>query len=261
MVTTRTKILQEIEVIYEPGKLFYLDVDEVPAKFKGGHEGHAMISYYEDPTTGVTKARIAFIPKGHTHLSPTIVDFSEIRGGLNANLHAAIAVMVKADDHRTVVFGKAASVTYAKRTGKKVKAHRTYWSIKFTNVRTARAFEIIVKHLASQTANNEEDNQTEADVPDKASKAINKEENEVSEEAKDLSEGANGGKEEVGNEVSDEANEVSDKADEVSEEADTLLEATTNSLSEEAKDSSEEDNGSSDSSDDDFVAQSQQLWF
>jgi hypothetical protein len=108
-----------------------------------------------------------------------------------------------------VVFGKAASVTYAKCTGKKLKAHRTYWSIKFTNVCTARAFEIIVKHLTSHTANNEEANQTEVAASDEASKATNKEENEVlEEEAKDLSEGANGGKEEV-DEVSVEAKQVS----------------------------------------------------
>jgi hypothetical protein len=118
-----------------------------------------------------------------------------------------------------VVFGKAASVTYAKCTGKKLKAHRTYWSIKFTNVCTARAFEIIVKHLTSQTANNEEVNQTEVAASDEASKATNKEEN---------AEGANGGKEEV-DEVSVEAKQVSWKQQ-------------SNSLLEETKESLEEDN-------------------
>jgi hypothetical protein len=46
MVKVSTKILQEIEMIYEPGNLFYLDVDEGAAKCKGGYEGHALISYY-----------------------------------------------------------------------------------------------------------------------------------------------------------------------------------------------------------------------
>jgi hypothetical protein len=231
--TRRAKIYEEVDVFHEKGKLYYLDVDD--GQYKGGYDGNAMITHYKDED-GKIKARIAFIPSGtkYSHLSPTIFDFSEIQGGLNAYLHEAMAVTVKEEDPRAVVFGKAASVTYATRVRGKLLAQRTFWSIKFGPRRTANNFVIVVKYLAIQAdkaANNEEANgESEEEVEEE----VEDTEDEVEEEVEDTEDES---KSQTKNEVTKEVTKEEATADEAAEEAEE------------------------ESSDDEWVAQSQQVCY
>jgi hypothetical protein len=127
-----------------------------------------------------------------------------------------MAVTVKEKDPHAVIFGKATSVTYATCIRGKLLAQRTFWSIKFGPCHTANKFVIVVKYLAIQAdkaTNNEEANgESKEEVKDK----VEDTEVEVKEEVEDTKDES---KSHTKNEATKEVTKEEATADEAAEEA------------------------------------------
>jgi hypothetical protein len=81
-------------------------------KYRGGAKGNSIVTYCFD-ASGSQKARIAFLPRAFDLMSPTIINYCEVRIGLNVDLNRALAASEKKNGPHAAVFGKAASMTYS----------------------------------------------------------------------------------------------------------------------------------------------------
>jgi hypothetical protein len=221
MVKKRLKVYDEVEVFYESGTLYYCDVNDL--HYKGGYKGHAMVTKYYDGNNTLN-ARIAFIPNRYnSEKSPAVVNFSEVNEGLNADLHPAMAVRLRDEDNEpaSAVFGKAASVTYSMWFRGHRKAVRTWWAIKFRSSLHANNFVIVVEHLASKVGQikqvDEEQQGTEADEAAADAKEVDAKEEADAKEEVDAKEEADFNEEAHKDFYASEAAELEEEADEESD--------------------------------------------
>jgi hypothetical protein len=91
------------------------------------------------------KTQVVFKPRGEEAATMCYVaDVAELKDGMRAKIHEAMAVQRYLDEIRSVVFGKAASRSYVNQDGKPIK---TAWVARFEDFWMANAFSFMLNRL------------------------------------------------------------------------------------------------------------------
>jgi hypothetical protein len=134
MATAPTEFLLQL-----PCKIFFWEISS--QKWRGGKKGTIFLVPFDNHE----QTQVVFKPRGEEATKMWYVaDVAELKGGMRAKIHEALAVERHLDDIRSVVFGKAASRSYVNQDGKAIK---TAWVARFEEYWMANAFSFMLSRL------------------------------------------------------------------------------------------------------------------
>jgi hypothetical protein len=110
-------------------------------KWRGGKKGTIFLVPFDNHE----QTQVVFKPRGEEATTMWYVaDVAELKGGMRAKIHEALAVERHLDNHRSIVFGKAASRSYVNQDGKAIK---TAWVARFEEFWMANTFSFMLNRL------------------------------------------------------------------------------------------------------------------